>query len=454
MARTSKQQKYIDDTDFSGVSDDQATDYLVEPDKEFEEEAPIATQKHRIITEFTKKVPVDPTTTNRQQQSEQPQHIVVQTHASDEPEDEVQRFLDEVSRSTARWEMVVYRLPRYEIENRIDPLSRKRVGAMPFTWEYEAEIQKRWARPNESNHFLVVLRKDGLFVKNGTLPVYSCEPLPIEERIPSGADQPAIPQQVVVPLSAPLTETQSSQPGLSLKDQLKDVVELMKLARQLNGDVSQQNPTASPPLDPEIAVLQLLAKDENVVNKLSKGLLGKIFGEKDEADPWADVAKEALKSGQAAELLRVGIESLFRGFSGLWPGQSDPSQPAMHNPQSAMTPSEPQPQPLTPAEELLTYVLTECGRNSPREAVAENIFAFADRINATSPLQSIDWYIQAFAEMPTDEALNFVSQTYPNAQQITSLPHAVEWTRELQEMLKGYFEGQEDESGASTENAG
>lgn len=441
MSRRKQLQNISENADFIGISTDSELDSSVEA----VEKPPIATEEHQIVTTFVRKRPVETPTISSDNQKNDPLHLVVTPlPESSEPGDEIEAFLREVSQSNAQWEMLVYRLPRYDLDNRTDPLSRKRVGSLPFTWEYEAEIQKRWARPSDSNHFLIVMRKNGQHVKNGTLPVFSCEPLPVDERIPSGAEQ-QVPQQIVVPVAAPYPAITEHQPPPSPKEQLKEALELVRMVQGITG-TSVANPAAVAPLDPEAAVFQLLAKDEHAVSKLSKGLLGKFFGDvKEDRDPWAEVAMEAVRNGQAAELLKVGINSLFQGFSGFLP---QPPQQQQQSPQQ----SQPQPPPkdwppqalptqtLAPSEELLSYVLQQCHLNAPREAVADQIITFADQINETDPLQSVDWYIRAFALMPTDEALVFVNQSVPGSERITELPHAKAWTAELQQLLKQNYE--------------
>ena len=444
MSRRKQLQNISENADFIGVS----TDSELDSSGEAVEKPPIATEEHQIVTTFVRKRPVETPTISSDNQKNDPLHLVATPlPESSDPGDEIEAFLREVSQSNAQWEMLVYRLPRYDLDNRTDPLSRKRVGSLPFTWEYEAEIQKRWARPSDSNHFLIVMRKNGQHVKNGTLPVFSCEPLPVDERIPSGAEQQA-PQQIVVPVAAPYPAMTEHQPPPSPKEQLKEALELVRMVQGITG-TSVANPAAVAPDDPEVAVLRLLAKDERVLDKLSKGLLGKIFNDvKEEADPWAEIAKEALRSGQAVELLQVGIKSLFQGFSGFFP-QFASNAPAAQQPRPQPPPQPPPKdwppqalptQTLAPSEELLSYVLQQCHLNAPREAVADQIITFADQINETDPLQSVDWYIRAFALMPTDEALVFVNQSVPGSERITELPHAKVWTAELQQLLKQNYE--------------
>lgn len=448
MARKQKWENNSEKPEFAGNLDDQGELYPP-PD---EMERPIATEKHRIVTEFVREREIDDLPIPSGSAKPQPQHIVPSSPVAYQPQDEVEIFLREISESTAGWELYVYRLPRYEIDNKTDPKSRTRVGKVPFSWDYELEIQRRWARPGESNHFVIVAKKDGQHVQNGTLPVFSCEPLPIEERISSGIDQlPPVQQPVATPVAAPYPAPIAEPVSIPTpKEQLKEALELVKMIQGISGvNVGNPAPAAAAPIDPELAVLQVLAKDETFSAKLSKGLLSKFFGDvKEEPDPWADVAKEALRSGQAGELLKVAISSIGETIRGFFPQQTVNAPAAAAQPQqplpTAPPPEQSSPQELTPAEHLLSFVLEQCHRNAPREAVADQIFTFADQVNETDPLNSVDWYIRAFALMPPDDALAFVNQSVPGAERVTTQPHAKAWTTELQELLKQNYEGEND----------
>lgn len=451
MAKQQRQRNNPEDTDFTGISDESRRESNPSMAVLFEEKPPIATEEHSIVTTFTRQRVVDAPTISSEQSKALPQHIVEGSPLDlAEPGDEVEAFLREVSQSSAQYEMLVYRLPRYDLDNRTDPMSRKRVGAFPFTWEYEAEIQKRWARPSESNHFLIVMRKNGQHVKNGTLPVFSCEPLPIDERIPSGAEQ--APQPVVVPAAAPYpVQVIEQQPLPSPKEQLREALELVKMVQGISGTSANPAPAAAP-MDPELAVLQVLAKDETFANKLSKGLLSKFFGDvKEEPDPWADVAKEALRSGQAGELLKVAISSIGETIRGFFPQQPNnapaaAAQPPAQQPMPTAAPPEQlqQQQPVTPEDHLLSLVLEKCYRKVPPKAARDQIIKFADDTNYTDPANSVDWYIDAFAAMPTDDALAFVNSYVPGSEQVTTMPHAKAWIAELQQLLIPTDEGEDD----------
>lgn len=460
MDRSKRRSNLIEQPDLTGTLEDQLNE-TDEPTEGIDtDDAPIATQKHRIITEYVRHVPVGQTTANSEQPKPTPQLVAVSAATdSQAEEDEYQQFIDEMLESSASWSMSVYRLPYYETNGNIDPKSRIRVGELPFTYEYEYEIQRRWARPGKSNYFLIVCRKDGRFYKKGKFPVLYCEPLPPDEQIKCDGEQTplAIAAAPAAPYPAPIIE---HQPPPSPKEQLKEALELVKMVQGITG-TSAANPAAVAPDDPEVAVLRLLAKDEQVLDKLSKGLLGKIFNDvKEEADPWAEIAKEALRSGQAVELLQVGIKSLFQGFSGFFPQAASNAPAALiqqQQPQPAPQP-EPLPQPqLTPAEQLLSFVLEQCHRNAPAEAVADQILTFADDVHDADPLNDVNWYVRAFALMSTDDALAFVNQSVPGSERITTMPHAKAWTAQLQQLLAQNYETEgagEDEHQPELENAG
>jgi hypothetical protein len=465
---------FIGDEHSSGMftEDIESADGTDREESEQEIEVPIATQRHRVVTEFVKHVPISSTPT----ESAAPQPALVSQ--SPEPVDEVQEFLDAVSKSSARWEMVVYRLPRYHIDNRIDPMSRKRVGAFPFTWDYESEIQKRWARPNENNDFLVVMRKDGQFVRNGTLPVFSCESLPIEDRIPSGADiAPQQPQQIVVPYPAMPDQTAAQAPDLMQQFEGFLKLQNMMMKGLRNDPHPQQQPPAisAAPVDPEIAFLQVLSQDDTIVDKVRKGLIGKLLGENaaTETDPWAEVAKEAIKSGQAVEIVKAGIEALFSGFSNWLPkpvGQNGtpqmvPSPPSpshsvgapgavqvhTHEMQAGLAEGEPQSeqgaqpydeeiQMVNPAQmrqQLLGFILEQCKQQTEPIVVRANLI----RANDGDPSGTVAGYLDLFMSLPTDQIFDFLKKAVPDAEAVIALPHTKDWVEELKELLTAQYAG-------------
>lgn len=295
------------------------------------------------------------------------------------------------------------------------------------------------------------------------------------------------PQAYTLPFISPVEAQPAPAPApVDPIKQFREFLNLQKLMREAIGEPQQQaNPTpftAPAPVDPEVAFLQVLANDDSVVEKLSRGVIGKLMGKGDagDADPWADVVKEAIKSGQGAELLRVGIEAIFNGFSGLFPqrgsnnGMATMGAPALannaqpeaghrenqadghqgaHRPsqlsaQSAevLRPGDAEPTSdspvIEPTEELLIFVINQCARNAPVQAVFSGITRFADQLREDDPMngEMVDFYVEQFAEMSATDALAFVAGQVPGGEQVAALPHAAAWTQELQERLKKNLE--------------
>lgn len=418
-----------------------------EEENEVLDERPIATEQHRIVRTFVKHVPVEELTP-------EPEPAPAELPAAaaefepDAPPPHIARFLSEMGAASDRWQMVVYRLPEYHKDSRTDPARRKLCGMFDFTEDYEIEIQRRWARANTPNHFVVLVKKNGHYIKGGTLPVFSCEPAAVADRVntpgdPLPAAQPSEPIYIVNDAPA--------QPAPQPINPIKQLKEYLSLQKEIREAFGIPNPAAAAaaaaPPDPEVALLQVLAKDGSLVDKLAKSTLGKLLGEGGaiERDPWAEVAMEAVKSGQGAQILSSAISALFAGFGGLVQRQQ-PEAPAPA-PQSQQQAPAPQPAPAAaqlpdqPIEmQVLALVLDHCARSIPPQIAANRVMAIADQINEQAPAESIDGYLSMFANMETAAALEMVKSLAANGETVAALPHAAEWTAELQGLLRKALE--------------
>jgi len=291
------------------------------------------------------------------------------------------------------------------------------------------------------------------------------------------------------------SDSQQAMPSLkevwkAQREALKEQLEMAKLMREaygLESDKSDKATTTGATSDPEIVfVSNLLTHNEKAMEKISNGILGKLFGKNaiEDDTSWSAVGMEAVKSGQ----LGVAIEAAFKGLSGLINmilpqrgnnnGQAQMAQtPAasMENqqgrdPQSVQhvllptaegqghgavqegvggiqgtqaqgTPG--QQQQVTPAEQALATVIADCQKKVPPQITFTNLMTFADAINDQVPAYSIDGWIEYFGGMPVDGAIDFV-KTLPNGEQIASLPHAKEWTEALQKLIKESQEREEE----------
>lgn len=430
-------------------------------------EEPIAVQQHRILTTYTTQAPVsqlnrsiEPDDEEYVDDDDEDEQVEEIGPVDSELPPEMKAFLQEQQGgSTDRWTMAVYRLPSFAKDLRTDPAKRQLCGQIDFTEDYQLEVQRNWARANTPNHFVVLVKKNGRYLKGGTLPVFTCEPYPSErpavqaEASNAGAAAP-IYQPVFFDAPEPAPQAMPSP-----KQQLREFLDMQKMVREAYGIPAAGAAAAEAPQapDPETVFLQVLAKDTDIVPKLAKGTLGKLLGDQPagDRDPWAEVAMEAIKSGQAAQLVSSAIGAIFSGFSGMVsaarptaaPGA--PGAPETPHPAAALPQQEPAAaaDPAAQIEEpppevyVLNLALDHCARRVPPAVAAERILVIADKLNDQAPAQSIDGYLKLFVSLEPAVALDTAKGLATNGDQVAGLPHALEWTAELQQLLRNALEG-------------
>lgn len=450
-ARRSTQEEIFDEPDSQGELMELISDDATLPVD------PIATEQHTIKTSFVRQVPVSAINATPAAAAAAAAAPALAPVSEDEMPPHIAKFLQEMGDSDAGWQMVVYRLPTFAKDGRTDPARRQLCGVMDFSQDYEVEIQRRYARETKSNFFTVVVKKRGVYVKGGTLPVFSCEPLPPAERILMPGDVPtpaaaAAPPTYAYPDNTPLPiEIPAPPPPVDPLKLVRDQITMMKLMREAFGAPAAEPPAPPLPPDPETTFLQVLSKDKEMMGKLTKRTLHNLLGESGaERNEWAEVAMEAVKSGQAAQIIGSAVNALFAGFAGLMPRPEAPAPPPAGS-RAAAPPQRPPvgPAPLAPVEppptvdesqspelQVLGLALDHCARHLPPQVAASRIVAVAQQIRETIPAYSIDTYLDLFATMDAAAALEICRTLLPDRAEITQLPHALEWTAALQDLLK------------------
>jgi hypothetical protein len=277
---------------------------------------------------------------------------------------------------------------------------------------------------------------------------------------------PADPNSPQVIFQMPEGMNNAQQP-VGVIDPMKQMRDLAKTYKELKSafepeaaNLQQQ----AAPTDPKVAALQLIAENPDVMERIGKGIASTVLGHKGagDSDPWADVAMEAVKSGQAVEIVRAAIDSIFSGINGLFPKGNQNGQAPMGAPRVApmanqnngraqappqVLPDEerhgPQrlgndPSPVTQAsteDQALALVIEHCRRNAPVKVAFNRLINLADAIEEQAPAGSIYDYVELFGKMDTDAALTFV-EGLPGGRQVVALPHCKEWTAELQRMIR------------------
>jgi hypothetical protein len=90
------------------------------------------------------------------------------------------------------------------------------------------------------------------------------------------------------------------------------------------------------------------------MDKIGSGIAKTIFGSKggDDSDPWAEVAKEAIRSGQAPQIVATLVREVMAPFRNLWGNNNGQEQVAQAPVQNQTRPEQPQqPGQLAPGQE-------------------------------------------------------------------------------------------------------
>lgn len=404
-------------------------------------EAPVAVQRHRIVTEFEKEVPVDEIDGGPQPVVVDPEPGTTSPPSPALPED-VASLIQEVGSDEDRFQLKVWQLPNYQRDGRTDTTSRVYCGILDFTRDYESIIQSRWGL--RGGDFKVDIIRNGKPLAGGSLPVLTCAPLQAEE---PGAPLPPYGYVIEAP-AAPLAEAAPAPP--SLKAQLKELAELRQFMDTIFPRQSEPNPVAPP--DPETALLSLLAKEPEVMDRVAKGALGKLMGDAPrEENPWAEVALEAIKSGQAANMLQAGINALFNGLRSMTPTPQQVVAPPAANPM-AQAPPPPLPEDVpsmipapSPEERVLSLAVDHCLASRPATVAATRILAIADQINDQAPEYSVDGYLQMFITMTPDQAIEFAAQFAERGPLLREVPDVAAWVAQLQAAIGAQLNAEGEE---------
>ena len=275
----------------------------------------------------------------------------------------------------------------------------------------------------------------------------------------------------------------------TVKEEMRDVAEMIKLVDTIRGP--QENPTPANGLtDPDAILISSLAGNDKFMDKISNGLVGKLVGRggsDDDPSPWA-VAMKLIETGQAAQIIKTFVDSFFNGVNQMIPGRQNNGQATMaqapnapmgnlenqtqqnwqanqlrqdqniqaltqgpENPPQAGAPTNPQQ--VSPEQDALALVLHHCRHKIPVKITLSELNQRENRLDfllnqhavQTGQILSnqITLYLDMFMDMSSDDAIAFV-KSLPNGAEVASLPHAKEWTAELQRLIKDSQEGDEE----------
>lgn len=416
------------------------------------DEPVVAQQRHRIVTEYVKTVPVEDDDNNDDDDDGDNAEV-----SEPLPDDPIEKLLREIGASTSNWMLVVDRLPNYQR----DGMSHSRVkfvrcGMFALTPEllqgeaYIEEIQTRWARPNKPNDFRLCVRRDSRIY--AYLPVLTLEPPDPEVLAKVTANE------------TPQFNFNLPQSENSFDSFIRQAEKMARLRDAMGWGApaqqpQQQNP-AQQPLTTEAALLHLVAADDSVMEKITNGL-SRLFRR---AEGGAreigliDIAFEAIKNNTLPQLVREFRQMMIEGAQ--LNGQTQMGAPSIsHSPverpqqpdiphlgkeTSSYVPEGqgglPAQQPSPPEIQLLNFAVGACAQQMPIAGAVAWINSFEDR----NP--SVASFIEMFLAMNPEEALQWLVAAIPQAQPIAAAPHAKQWIADLQIGLRGM---EEDNDGSN-----
>lgn len=386
--------------------------------------APVVKEHHRVVRTWESKRPLnDEAEIEIEEEDEEIETV-------DEPIDPIARLLHEIGASRSSWAMHVSRLPRYGRDERTDPKSRVFVGTLTIpdaTYLEEAkyieDIQARFAKGSETNHFLCCVRRDNR--NYSYLPVISVEPPDPITAAKQQGENPGAPINIFQTPQADGFDqfVKQAKRFAELRDLLFPQTMLEKIQ-----PAPQQNNEA---LTTERALMHLVSQDQGMLDGIITKML-KPGGSAREIS-FMELAFEAIKNDTLPKMIREA-KALLLETKNLPPDQSPapfaPGAPLAPAPMPAAPTPPPAPSNMPPEVQLLNFAVQAHVQGWPAKAAADFIIEFEEQNPSVAP------YVSAFLGMPADQAVQWLTSTIPQAAHLADSPKAAEWIAELQAALK------------------
>lgn len=388
---------------------------------------PVARQKHTVVTTYQKMVPLQEIEAAPAEEEEQlveyfAPPVEIPTENAD-PIAEMFRDL-QIERRSHSWTMVIERLVNFEKDGRFDAGSKRvNCGTRPVTPDFVEEIRREFARPGRSNHFRVLIKRDGKIFAHWP-EALSLEPPPVEEILAEDARHAG---------SAPAVFPVAADPSKQFKQMLDQMRQLAELRAVLFPDQPAAAPVQNPaPLTEEAALLKLLAADSDVVDRVSRQISKRLFSSNPEPETsWPAVLAAGLQYLPTI-LQQLGFRPAETAAAPAGP-QLVPPREISAPPLSPAPPAADQPPPVetgpTPELALLGRVLQYCADQVPPEGAAAWVDGFCQQNPTVAPL------VDLFLAMSPADCLAFLKSYFPAAAGIVEAPHAPAWIQRLQAAL-------------------
>lgn len=316
-----------------------------------------------------------------------------------------------------------------------------------------------------SEDYLDAARKWGVGTYRFTLRMQHQIVTAWDKRISTGMPGTVVQHTIPGDPTSPQVIVQSD--GQQHVDPFKEAERALNFVKKYNDAFLAFNPQTkeNPDRNEDDVLATAILKRPEVIDNVVGSVIKRFgVGGKDD-EPWyADVVRDAVKNGQAVQIVKTAIDGIFNGFSGLFPGRQDNRQaqgttqpqtqthqameqtesntPALNSGTNADASVETgQQQTVSPEEQALALVIDHCQKKIPPQVAFTRLMAYADAINEQAPQYSIDGYLEMFGTMTPDQALEFV-KTLPNGEAIVALDHTKAWTEQLQKLIRESQEGE------------
>lgn len=277
--------------------------------------------------------------------------------------------------------------------------------------------------------------------------------------------------------------------GAPPPDPLTQLRGAFRIVKEFREDLGLVMPTTAAaqapppaPLDPEVVLLQGLVNNDAFMDKINKGMIRKLLGDKagEDEPSFAAVAMEMVKTGQADKAILAAGNIALRLVDRLLPnwrnqnGSSATHSQTVQNQAPANAGQQgvpfsgvqggPQTQPgqitqggggaagrqvdgenlaahaaayqnMPPQQQALMILLDDCRMKLPPQIAYDKLMDLAEAIYEQAPAFSLYPYLAYFGDMAIEDALEFV-KTQPGGEEVAALPHASEWTASLQQLIK------------------
>lgn len=209
----------------------------------------------------------------------------------------------------------------------------------------------------------------------------------------------------------------------------------------------QSQPPVQQPLDPDVAALQMIARDDGFMDRITGGIIGKLIGgsAREEVSP-TDVLMEAVKSGEASRIAGAIMGGLQNIVSMIVPPTQQTTQTLAQPRQSVQTEATHQ-----QAGDIQQSGVGESPKfgnttESPEEAYQRVMRELIEMMASSAPIGNAVRSVEAFLflnpsfadlldqQLGSDSAaiLNAIA-TLPGGAEIAGLPHCKTWLENFQE---------------------